>query len=207
VTLSFSRTKFRVSHGRKPDNRQFVHPSLFIAPIPGRHPERRQASASSIKTGENFVPIAVDQPVPDFTAPATGGEFTLSSLRGKKVVLFFYPKDNTPGCTTESLQFRDLYSKFKAAGAEIVGISRDSVKSHDNFKAKLELPYTLVSDADEAICSLFGVIKMKKMYGKEVRGIERSTFLLDAAGVLRREFRGVKVPGHVEQIVEAVQAL
>jgi thioredoxin-dependent peroxiredoxin len=153
------------------------------------------------------VPIAVDQPVPDFTAPATGGDFSLSDLRGKKVVLFFYPKDNTPGCTTESLQFRDLYSQFKAAGAEVVGISRDSVKSHDNFKAKLELPYTLVSDADEAICSLFGVIKMKKMYGKEVRGIERSTFLLDADGVLRREFRGVKVPGHVEQIVEAVQAL
>ncbi|SAL38978.1 alkyl hydroperoxide reductase [Caballeronia sordidicola] len=153
------------------------------------------------------MPIAVDQPVPDFTAPATGGDFSLSSLRGKKVVLFFYPKDNTPGCTTESLQFRDLYERFKAAGAEVIGISRDSVKSHDNFKAKLELPYTLVSDSDEAICSLFGVIKMKKMYGKEVRGIERSTFLLDGKGVLRREFRGVKVPGHVEQIVEAVQAL
>ncbi|SAL62222.1 alkyl hydroperoxide reductase [Caballeronia peredens] len=151
--------------------------------------------------------VAVDQPVPDFTAPATGGEFTLSSLRGRKVVLFFYPKDNTPGCTTESLQFRDYYDQFKAAGAEVVGISRDSVKSHDNFKAKLELPYTLVSDADEAICSAFDVIKMKKMYGKEVRGIERSTFLIDAKGVLKREFRGVKVPGHVEAIVEAVQAI
>jgi peroxiredoxin Q/BCP len=153
------------------------------------------------------VPVAVDQPVPDFTAPATGGEFTLSSLRGQKVVLFFYPKDNTPGCTTESLGFRDHYEQFKAAGAEIVGISRDSVKSHDNFKAKLELPYTLVSDSDEAICSLFDVVKMKKMYGKEVRGIERSTFLVDAEGVLRREFRGIKVPGHVEAIVEAVQAI
>ncbi|KND55691.1 Thiol peroxidase, Bcp-type [Candidatus Paraburkholderia kirkii] len=151
--------------------------------------------------------VAVDQPVPDFTAPATGGEFTLSSLRGRKVVLFFYPKDNTPGCTTESLGFRDHYDHFKAVGAEVVGISRDSVKSHDNFKAKLELPYTLVSDADEAICSLFDVIKMKKMYGKEVRGVERSTFLIDAKGVLRREFRGVKVPGHVEAIVEAVQAI
>jgi len=153
------------------------------------------------------VPVAVDQPVPDFTAPATGGEFTLSSLRGQKVVLFFYPKDNTPGCTTESLGFRDHYEQFKAAGAEIVGISRDSVKSHDNFKAKLDLPYTLVSDSDEAICSLFDVVKMKKMYGKEVRGIERSTFLVDAEGVLRREFRGIKVPGHVEAIVEAVQAI
>ncbi|MDR5731897.1 peroxiredoxin [Caballeronia sp. LZ025] len=153
------------------------------------------------------MPVAVDQPVPDFTAPATGGEFTLSRLRGQKVVLFFYPKDNTPGCTTESLGFRDHYEQFKAAGAEIVGISRDSVKSHDNFKAKLELPYTLVSDSDEAICSLFDVVKMKKMYGKEVRGIERSTFLVDAEGVLRREFRGIKVPGHVEAIVEAVQAI
>jgi peroxiredoxin Q/BCP len=171
------------------------------------HQKLASGHASSIKKRRNSVPIAVDQPVPDFTAPATGGDFSLSSLKGKKVVLFFYPKDNTPGCTTESLQFRDLYDQFKAAGAEVIGISRDSVKSHDNFKAKLELPYTLVSDSDEAICSLFGVIKMKKMYGKEVRGIERSTFLLDAKGVLRREFRGVKVPGHVEQIVEAVQAL
>lgn len=153
------------------------------------------------------MPIAVDQPVPDFTAQATGGDFTLSSLRGKKVVLYFYPKDNTPGCTTEGLQFRDLYPKFKKAGAEIVGVSRDSVRSHDNFKAKLELPFTLVSDADEALCSPFDVIKMKKMYGKEVRGIERSTFLIDGQGVLRQAWRGVRVPGHVEEILEAVQAL
>ena len=153
------------------------------------------------------MPIAVDQPVPDFTAPATGGDFTLSSLRGSKVVLYFYPKDNTPGCTTEGLQFRDLYPKFRAAGAEIVGISRDSLRSHENFKAKLELPFTLVSDADEAICTLFDVIKMKKMYGKQVRGIERSTFVIDAGGVLRREWRGVKVPGHVDEILESVQAL
>jgi thioredoxin-dependent peroxiredoxin len=153
------------------------------------------------------VPIAVDQAVPDFTAPATGGDFTLSSLAGSKVVLYFYPKDNTPGCTTEGLQFRDLYPKFKKAGAQIVGVSRDSVRSHENFKAKLELPFTLVSDADEALCTLFNVIKMKKMYGKEVRGIERSTFLIDATGVLRREWRGIKVPGHVEEVLEAVQAL
>jgi peroxiredoxin Q/BCP len=153
------------------------------------------------------VPIAVDQAVPDFTAPATGGDFTLSSLAGSKVVLYFYPKDNTPGCTTEGLQFRDLYPKFRKAGAQIVGVSRDSVRSHENFKAKLELPFTLVSDADEALCSLFNVIKMKKMYGKEVRGIERSTFLIDATGVLRREWRGIKVPGHVEEVLEAVQAL
>ena len=153
------------------------------------------------------MPIAVDQPVPDFSAPATSGEITLSGLRGKKVVLYFYPKDNTPGCTTEGLQFRDLYPKFTKAGAEIIGVSRDSLRSHENFKAKLELPFPLISDSDEALCSLFGVIKMKKMYGKEVRGVERSTFLIDAKGVLRREFRGVKVPGHVEAIVEAVQAI
>jgi peroxiredoxin Q/BCP len=153
------------------------------------------------------VPIAVDQPVPDFTAAATGGEFTLSSLRGKKVVLYFYPKDNTPGCTTEGLQFRDLYPRFKKAGAEIIGVSRDSIRSHENFKTKLELPFTLVSDSDEKVCSLFNVIKMKKMYGKEVRGIERSTFLIDANGVLRHEWRGVKVPGHVDEILEAVQGL
>lgn len=153
------------------------------------------------------MPIAVDQPVPDFTAPATGGDFTLSSLKGTKIVLYFYPKDNTPGCTREGMEFRDLFSKFKKAGATIVGVSRDSVRSHDNFKAKLELPFTLVSDGDEALCSLFGVIKMKKMYGKEVRGIERSTFLIDADGVLRQEWRGLKVPGHVEEVLEAVQAL
>jgi peroxiredoxin Q/BCP len=153
------------------------------------------------------VPIAVDQPVPDFTAPATGGEITLSSLRGKKVVLYFYPKDNTPGCTTEGLQFRDLYPKFKKAGAEILGVSRDSLRSHENFKTKLELPFALISDPEEKLCALFNVIKMKKMYGKEVRGIERSTFVIDSEGVLRHEWRGVKVPGHVDEILEAVQAL
>lgn len=154
------------------------------------------------------MPIAVDQPVPDFTAAATGGaDFTLSGLRGKKVVLYFYPKDNTPGCTTEGLQFRDLYPKFKKAGAEIVGVSRDSIRSHENFKAKLELPFPLLSDGDEQLCALFDVIKMKKMYGKEVRGIERSTFLIDADGILRRAWRGVKVPGHVDEILQAVQGL
>ncbi|WP_179404011.1 redoxin domain-containing protein [Burkholderia guangdongensis] len=151
--------------------------------------------------------VEVDRQVPDFTAPATGGEFSLAALRGTKLVLYFYPKDNTPGCTTEGLQFRELYPKFKQAGAEIVGVSRDSLRSHDNFKAKLELPFPLVSDGDEALCALFDVIKMKKMYGKEVRGIERSTFLIDAHGVLRQAWRGVKVPGHVDDVLSAVQAL
>ena len=151
--------------------------------------------------------VEVDRQVPDFTAPATGGELSLSDLRGRKLVLYFYPKDNTPGCTTESLQFRDLYPAFQKAGAEIVGVSRDSLRSHDNFKAKLELPFALISDADEALCRLFDVIKMKKMYGKEVRGIERSTFLIDAGGVLRQAWRGIKVPGHVDDVLSAVQAL
>lgn len=151
--------------------------------------------------------VEVDRQVPDFTAPATGGEFSLSGIKGKKLVLYFYPKDNTPGCTTEGLQFRDLYPKFKKAGAEIVGVSRDSLRSHENFKAKLELPFPLISDPDETLCALFGVMKLKKMYGKEVRGIERSTFLIDGAGMLRHAWRGVKVPGHVDDVLSAVQAL
>lgn len=151
--------------------------------------------------------VEVDRQVPDFTAPATGGEFSLSGIKGKKLVLYFYPKDNTPGCTTEGLQFRDLYPKFKKAGAEVVGVSRDSLRSHENFKAKLELPFPLISDPDETLCALFGVMKLKKMYGKEVRGIERSTFLIDGAGMLRHAWRGVKVPGHVDDVLSAVQAL
>ena len=155
----------------------------------------------------SVVDSSVDLPAPEFTAPATGGMFSLAALRGKRVVLYFYPKDNTPGCTTESLAFRDLSPKFAAAGAVIVGVSRDSVKSHDNFKAKLELPFVLVSDSDEQVCTAYNVMKLKKMYGKEVRGIERSTFLIDEQGVLRKVWRGIKVPGHVDEVLEAVQAL
>jgi len=151
--------------------------------------------------------IAVNQPVPDFTAPATEGDITLSALRGRKVVLYFYPKDNTPGCTTESLQFRDLTPDFLQANAQIVGISRDSLRSHENFRTKLGLPFALISDADEALCALFDVIKPKKLYGKVVRGIERSTFLIDERGILRREWRGVKVPSHAEEVLAAAQAL
>ncbi|MDE2610875.1 MAG: peroxiredoxin [Burkholderiales bacterium] len=151
--------------------------------------------------------VVLNKPVPDFSAPATGGDFSLSAYRGTKLVVYFYPKDNTPGCTAEGMEFRDLYPKFKQAGAEIIGISRDSLKSHDNFKNKLGLPFPLVSDQDEAVCQLFDVIKMKKMYGKEVRGIERSSFLIDADGVLRQEWRGIKVPGHVGDVLAAVQVL
>ncbi|HEY5800783.1 MAG TPA: peroxiredoxin [Burkholderiaceae bacterium] len=151
---------------------------------------------------------AIDQTVPEFAGPMTSARlFQLSDYRGKKLVLYFYPKDNTPGCTTESLAFRDLYPAFQAANAEIVGISRDSMRSHEGFKAKLELPFELVSDPDEVVCAQFGVMKMKNMYGKQVRGIERSTFIIDEAGTLVKEWRGVKVPDHVDAVLQAVQSL
>lgn len=150
----------------------------------------------------------LDQTVADFTLPATGGHgFTLSALRGTPVVLYFYPKDSTPGCTTEAQQFRDLHPQFAKLKCTIAGVSRDSLKSHENFKAKQELPFALISDADELLCQQFGVIKLKKLYGKEVRGIERSTFVIDAKGVLRREWRGVKVPGHAQEVLDFVKSL
>lgn len=153
-------------------------------------------------------PLSTGQTVPDFSLPATGGKiFRLADLRGQAVVLYFYPKDSTPGCTTEAGQFRDLHAEFVANGATVWGISRDSLKSHENFKAKLGLPFELLSDADETACRLFGVIKMKNMYGKQVRGIERSTFLIDAAGRLAREWRGVKADGHAAAVLEAVKSL
>jgi peroxiredoxin Q/BCP len=148
------------------------------------------------------------KPVPDFSLPSTGGgTFRLSSARGAKLVLYFYPKDNTPGCTAEGADFRDLHAEFRKAGAEVFGVSRDSLRSHEAFKAKMKLPFALLSDAEETACRLFGVIKMKNMYGKEVRGIERSTFVLDAKGVLAREWRGVKVPGHVQEVLNFAKAL
>ena len=148
------------------------------------------------------------QVVPDFTLPATGGTaFNLAAARGKSLVIYFYPKDNTPGCTTESQQFRDLYADFQKAGCEVVGISRDSIKSHENFKARFDLPFALLSDAEETVCEQFGAIKLKNMYGKQVRGIERSTFVLDKRGVLRREWRGVKADGHAQEVLEFVQSL
>ena len=153
-------------------------------------------------------PSILNMTVPDFSAQITGTKpFQLSQFRGKKLVLFFYPKDNTPGCTTESLQFRELYPIFQKAGTEIIGISRDSIRSHDGFKSKLELPFELISDADEMVCTMFDVIVMKSMYGKKVRGIERSTFIIDAAGQIVKEWRGVKVPGHVDEVLEFVQSL
>ena len=150
----------------------------------------------------------LDTIIPDFTLPATSGQqFNLAAQAGKIVVIYFYPKDSTPGCTTEAQQFRDLYERFVAVDAKILGISRDSVKSHENFKAKQALPFELGSDADEAVCNLFSVMKMKNMYGKQVRGIERSTFVIDRNGVLRREWRGVKVPGHAQEVLDFVTTL
>jgi peroxiredoxin Q/BCP len=149
-----------------------------------------------------------NKPVSDFTLPSTGGkEFRLSAVKSKFVVVYFYPKDNTPGCTTEGMQFRDLHSQFQKAGCSVFGISRDSIKSHENFKAKLGFPFELLSDEDEKVCALFGVIKIKNMYGKKVRGIERSTFVLDKDRVIRREWRGVKVPGHVQEVLDFVKAV
>jgi thioredoxin-dependent peroxiredoxin len=152
--------------------------------------------------------LALNQPVPDFTAAATSGQpIHLDALKGQQVVLYFYPKDSTPGCTTEAQGFRDQHAAFQAANTLIFGVSRDGLRSHENFKGKQALPFELISDADEALCQLFEVIKLKKLYGKEYMGIERSTFLIDAQGVLRQEWRSVKVPGHVEAVLAAAQQL
>jgi peroxiredoxin Q/BCP len=148
------------------------------------------------------------QKVPDFSIPATGeSTFRLSDHRGHPVVLYFYPKDNTPGCTVEGADFRDLHREFVKLGAVVAGISRDSMKSHEGFKAKMEFPFALLSDADEKLCTQFDVIKMKNMYGKKVRGIERSTFLVGPDGKLVQEWRKVKVEGHAAAVLEAVKAL
>ena len=152
-------------------------------------------------------PSLLTLPVPDFEAAATGAPFKLSALKGKKIVLYFYPKDNTPGCTTEGQNFRDLHGEFLAAGAAVFGVSRDNLKSHEDFKAKMGFPFELISDPDEAVCLMFDVMKMKNMYGKQVRGVERSTFLIDAEGRVAREWRGIKVPGHVDAVLEAVKSL
>ncbi|QKF51688.1 peroxiredoxin [Pseudomonas graminis] len=152
--------------------------------------------------------VELDQPVADFQVQATSEQaVSLSALKGQHVVLYFYPKDSTPGCTTQGQGFRDHHADFKAANTAVFGVSRDSLKSHENFKAKQEFPFELISDKDESLCQLFDVIKLKKLYGKEYLGVDRSTFLIDKDGVLRKEWRGVKVPGHVAAVLEAAQAL
>jgi thioredoxin-dependent peroxiredoxin len=150
--------------------------------------------------------ITIGKKIPAFKAIATSGNVSLSDYSGKQLVLYFYPKDNTPGCTQETIEFRDAFKDFKKAGAIVVGVSRDSLKSHENFKAKLELPFELISDPEEVLCELFGVMKLKNMYGKQVRGIERSTFLVSADSKLLNEWRGVKVLNHVQTVLDAVKA-
>ena len=150
----------------------------------------------------------LNQTVTDFELPATTGTtFKLSSYQGKTLIIYFYPKDNTPGCTTQGMQFRDSYAEFKAANAEIVGVSRDSLKSHENFKAKFSFPFELLADTEELACGIFGVMKMKNMYGKQVRGVERSTFVIDKNGVLVHEWRGVMVDGHALEVLNFIKTL
>jgi peroxiredoxin Q/BCP len=173
------------------------------APRPAT-PRAAPAATSTPSTAQ----VRIDQPVADFAAPATGGSpWRLQDARGRKLVLYFYPRDNTPGCTLEGQQFAALAPQFAEAGVTLLGISRDSIASHEKFRDQMRFPFDLLSDSGEAICRQFDVIREKNMYGRKVLGIERSTFLLDAGGVLRREWRGVKVNGHAQEVLAAAQAL
>ncbi|WDZ98060.1 peroxiredoxin [Herbaspirillum sp. WKF16] len=153
-------------------------------------------------------PSILNKTVPEFSAAMTGGKnFNLADYRGKNLVLYFYPKDNTPGCTTEGMQFRDLHPQFQDLNTEIFGVSRDSLKSHEGFKGKLGMPFELISDPDETLCAMFDVMKMKNMYGKQVRGVERSTFVIDGSGKVVKEWRGVKVPAHVDEVLAFIKTI
>ena len=150
--------------------------------------------------------VSVGKRVQNFTLPATGNQsLSLSDFSGRILVIYFYPKDNTPGCTREGYDFRDLYLQFKDAGADILGVSRDSVKTHENFKAKHEFPFHLLSDSEELLCKQFDVIREKKLYGRTYMGIERSTFLIDSEGVLQKQWRKVRVPGHAQAVLESLK--
>ena len=154
----------------------------------------------------NMTTTMLNQTVTNFELPATSGKtFKLSDYQGKTLVIYFYPKDNTPGCTTQGMQFRDNYAAFQAINADIVGVSRDSLKSHENFKAKFTFPFELLADTEELACGIFGVMKMKNMYGKQVRGVERSTFVIDKNGTLIREWRGVKVDSHALEVLDFIK--
>jgi peroxiredoxin Q/BCP len=145
--------------------------------------------------------------LPDFELPATGNQrFQLSAFKGHPFVLYFYPKDDTPGCTAEGQQFRDLHAQFLEAKVPVFGISRDSIASHERFKKKMSFPFELLSDTEERVCGIFGVMKMKNMYGREARGVERSTFVVDRAGRIAKEWRGVKVPGHAQEVLDFVRS-
>ncbi|MCW8856816.1 MAG: thioredoxin-dependent thiol peroxidase [Kangiella sp.] len=150
----------------------------------------------------------LNKKAPNFKLPATGDQtLSLADFKGKNLVIYFYPKDNTPGCTTEGQDFRDHFKQFQKHNTEILGVSRDSIRTHENFRKKHEFPFDLLSDVDEEMCKAFDVIKQKKLYGREYMGIERSTFLIDAQGKLKQEWRKLKVKGHVEEVLEAVKAL
>ena len=152
--------------------------------------------------------LILEHVVNNFVLPSTGDkDFSLATNVGKKLVIYFYPKDDTPGCTTEGQDFRDNWQAFAEKNCVVVGVSRDSIASHENFKEKMQFPFELLSDEDEKVCELFDVIKMKNMYGKQVLGIERSTFVIDAQGILKKEWRGVKVPGHVKEVLDFVATL
>jgi peroxiredoxin Q/BCP len=152
--------------------------------------------------------VNIGEKVANFSLPATGDKtLTLEDFKGKNLIIYFYPKDSTPGCTLEGQNFRDLYKDFQKSGTDILGVSRDSLKAHENFKAKQQFPFDLLSDADETLCKQFDVIHEKNMYGRKVMGIVRSTFLIDGSGILRNEWRKVRVKGHVEEVLEAVRSL
>lgn len=151
--------------------------------------------------------VLIGKPAPSFSAQSTFGEISLERCIGRGVIMYFYPKDNTPGCTTETENFRDLHDEFLANGCVVIGVSRDSLKSHENFSKKLALPFPLIADTDESVCHTYDVIKLKQMYGKQVRGIERSTFLIDARGKLVQAWRGLKVPGHAQEVLQAARSL
>ena len=167
---------------------------------------RKAAAKKTAKPKPTRIPksaVSVGQLVPNFELPATGSQpISLEGLRGKKVVLYFYPKDCTPGCTIEGHDFTRLHNAFKSIGAEVLGLSRDTLTLHEKFKRQENFSFELLSDAEEKVCTLFGVIKMKNMYGKQVRGIERSTFVIDSDGVLQKEWRGVKVDGHAQEVLD-----
>ena len=151
--------------------------------------------------------VLIGKPAPSFSAQSTFGEISLERCIGRGIIMYFYPKDNTPGCTTETENFRDLHDEFLANGCVVIGVSRDSLKSHENFSKKLTLPFPLIADTDEKVCNAYDVIKNKQMYGKQVRGIERSTFLIDARGKLVQAWRGLKVPGHAQEVLQAARSL
>ena len=151
--------------------------------------------------------VMIGKPAPSFSAQSTFGEISLERCGGRGIIMYFYPKDNTPGCTTETENFRDLHDEFLAIGCVVIGVSRDSLKSHENFSKKLTLPFPLIADTDEKVCNAYDVIKNKQMYGKQVRGIERSTFLIDARGKLVQAWRGLKVPGHAQEVLQAARSL